>query len=171
MKRNIVLIGFMGTGKTSVGKQLAAKLKRPLVDIDHFIEQKEKAKIRDIFEARGEAHFRALEKEAVAVAARGQGQVITTGGGVVLDAENVRMLKETGILVALEASPETIYKRVKDSRHRPLLKGDDLMASIESLYHIRKPLYESAELRFQTDGRTASEVAAVIDEALKGRME
>ncbi|MBI3252949.1 MAG: shikimate kinase [Candidatus Omnitrophica bacterium] len=161
-KKNIVLIGFMGTGKTSVGKILARELDRPLVDVDQAIEEKEKRKIAEIFEKSGEAYFRAVEKEAVREAAVRESVVITTGGGAVLDPENLDALRRNGTLIALSAKPETIYERVKNSRHRPLLKGEDLLAQIQKLLEIRKPHYEKADLTLDTDGQTSAEVAARI---------
>src|SRR3989338_3633633 len=131
--KNIVLIGFMGTGKTSVGKILASKLGRPVADVDQRIEERQKRKIREIFESEGEARFRAFEKEAVAEIASGEGVVITTGGGVVLDPANIAALKKNGILVALSATPETIHRRVKNARHRPLLLKTDVFGEIKRL--------------------------------------
>ncbi|MBI2095474.1 MAG: shikimate kinase [Candidatus Omnitrophica bacterium] len=166
--KNIVLIGFMGTGKTSVGKILASRLGRRVIDIDRFIETSEKKKIREIFEKEGEARFRVLEKEAVGVVARQTGVVITTGGGVVLDPENVRALRRNGVLVELTATPETVFRRVKDSARRPLLGGGDLMARIRELYEPRRALYGQSDYHFSTDGRSPSEAADEIFEKLKG---
>ncbi len=164
--KNIVLIGFMGTGKSSVGKALAKKLGRVWVDVDQYIEGQEKKKIAEIFEKDGEPHFRKLEKEAVMqIASRGD-LVITTGGGVVLDAENTQALKRNGLIITLAATAETIYSRVKDSRHRPLLKGDK-MAEIQKLLEQRRPLYEKADLTFRTDGKNAGQVAGEIAAALE----
>src|SRR3989338_5361307 len=151
MDKNIVLLGFMGTGKTSVGKILASKLGRRVIDIDHVIEVSEKKKIREIFEKEGETRFRGLEKEAVRVVARETGVVITTGGGVVLDPENIPALRQNGVLVELTATVETVFRRVKDSKHRPLLGGGNLMAEIRKLYEPRKPLYGQSDYHFSTD--------------------
>ncbi len=166
--KNIVLIGFMGTGKTSVGKALAKKMGRTLVDVDQKIEEKEKRRIADIFEKGGEAAFRKIEKLAIREAASGSGQVITTGGGAVIDPDNIAALKANGILVALEAAPETIFQRVKDSRHRPLLHSNDVPGEIRRLLEARRPYYEKADLKFMTDGKTAAQVADEIAEKLDG---
>lgn len=168
--RNVVLVGFMGTGKSSVGKILADRLKRPLTDIDRMIEEKEKRKIREIFEKDGEAYFRLVEKELLRAAAQKLGQVITTGGGAVIDPENRRALKETGVLVALSATPETIYERVKNSRQRPLLQGGDLLSEIRRLLEGRRPFYAEADLFFDTDGKNAAQVAGLVLEALKEKL-
>ena len=168
--KNLVLIGFMGTGKTSVGKLLAARLGRPAVDIDAYIEDSQKKKISRIFEESGEAHFRTLEKKAVADVARSDGQVITTGGGVVLDPGNLQNLRSQGILIALTATPETIFRRVKNSRRRPLLSGGDMLSEIRRLHDARRPLYEAAEYTFDTDGCTPAQVADKILETLEGKL-
>jgi shikimate kinase len=167
MSRNIALVGFMGTGKSSVGKVLAKKTGRRLVDIDREIETAEKRKIADIFASDGEARFRALEKEAIARASSGESAVITTGGGAVTDPANLAALKTGGVVVALWATPETIYRRVKDSKNRPLLNVDDVPAEIRRLLESRRPFYEKADHHFHTDGRTASQVAGMILEKLK----
>ena len=166
-KRNIVLIGFMGTGKSSAGKILAKRLGRSCVDIDQRIEESQKRKISDIFEKEGEPYFRSVEKEMVRQVCEAGNLVITTGGGVVMDAENIEMLKKNGFLVGLLATPETISQRVKDSGRRPLLKGPDLMADIRRLLTVRQPFYAKADVTFHTDGKTASQVASDIAEALE----
>lgn len=167
--RNIVLVGFMGTGKTSVGKVLGQRLKRPVMDIDRMIEEREGRKIAEIFEKEGEVHFRALEKEAVREAAASQGAVLTTGGGAVVDPENLARLKETGILVCLAASAETIYSRVKNSKHRPLLKEGDVLGEIKRLLEARAPFYAQADYTLQTDGQSPVYVAKVILKKLQGK--
>ncbi len=170
-EKNLVLIGFMGTGKSSVGKALAKKTGRTLVDVDQRIEEREKRRIADIFEKDGEAVFRRMEKDAIREAVKGTGLIITTGGGAVLDAENLSALKANGFLVALEASPETIFQRVKDSRHRPLLHSNDVPGEIRRLLEARRPYYEKADLKFVTDGKSASQVAEEIATKLYGSEE
>ncbi len=167
--KNIILIGFMGTGKSSVGKILAQKLQRPFIDVDSWIEGSEKRKIRDIFEKDGEAHFRVLEKEAIRDLGAKSGSVITTGGGAVLDAENRKILKEAGLVIALSATPETICDRVKNSRHRPLLQGENVLLEIKTLLEFRKPFYQEADLFFETDGKSSAQVAEAIVQALEAR--
>ena len=164
--RNIILIGFMGTGKTSVGKSLSQQTGRRVVDVDHWIEQKTTQKIRDIFEKEGERHFRVLEKEAIAEISQMDSTVITTGGGAVLDPANMDALKKKGWVIALSASAETIYERVKDSRHRPLLK-ENVRTEILRLLEIRKPLYACADYVFKTDNLSPDQVAHLILETLE----
>lgn len=167
--KNIVLVGFMGTGKSSVGKILAKKLGRRFVDVDAWIEDSERTKIRDIFESRGEAAFRVLEKAAIAHFSAEEGLVLTTGGGAVLDPDNLAALRTNGVIVALMATPETVYQRVRHSRHRPLLNGEDMFSEIRRLMEIRRPHYEGADLRFDTDGCTAAQVAVMIAGALENK--
>ena len=171
LEKNLVLVGFMGTGKSTVGKALAKKLGRPFVDVDQCIEEKQKRRISEIFEKEGEPAFRRLEKETILEIAAGTELVITTGGGAVIDPENVAALKANGILVALEASPQTIYQRVKDTRHRPLLRSADLPGEIEKLLEARRPFYDKADFKFVTDGKSATQVADEILAALKGEEE
>jgi shikimate kinase len=171
MGRNLVLIGFMGTGKTSVGKALARRLGRPLVDIDAAIEQAQKRKIREIFAAEGEAHFRRLESAAIREAAARSDSVITTGGGAVLDPENFRALRANGWIVALSARPETIHARVKDSHQRPLLAGGaDMLGEIRRLLEARAPLYREADYFFDTDGKNPAQMAELILESVGARL-
>ena len=170
VKKNIVLVGFMGTGKTSVGKALAKKLGRPVIDIDRIIEEKEKRKISDIFEKDGEPRFREIEKEAIRAQAATEGAVITTGGGAVIDPENIKALRKNGTLVALLASPESIFERVRNAKHRPLLNGKDMLTEIKRLLAIREPYYRQSDLQFETDGRTSDEVADMILQALKEKV-
>ena len=170
MKKNIVLIGFMGTGKTSVGKILARRLKKTVRDVDEFIEAKEKRSIRDIFEKDGEVYFRRAEKEAVQALAREENVVITTGGGVVLDPENTKVLSENGWIVALHASPETIFRRVKHSRKRPLLQDGDMLSEIKKLLEARRPFYRRADFSLDTDGKNAAQVTDRILSALREKV-
>ena len=146
-EKNTVLIGFMGTGKSTVGKTLAKKMGRTLVDIDQRIEESQKRRIAEIFERDGEAAFRRLEKQAIRDA--------------------VSALKERGIVIALEAQPETIYKRVKDSRHRPLLHSEDVPGEIRRLLALRQPQYDKADLKFTTDDKSGIQVADEILAKLK----
>ena len=168
--KNISLIGFMGTGKTSVGKILGKRLNRPVMDVDFTIEEKEKRKIGEIFKNSGEAYFRSVEKEAIREICRQQSLVITTGGGAVIDPENLEALKASGWVIGLSATPETICQRVKDSRHRPLLDGEDKLGEVKRLLAARKPFYEKADFYFETDGRSSAQVAGLILEKLADQL-
>lgn len=168
--RNICLIGFMGTGKSSVGKALGRQTGRRVLDIDQWIESQKGRKVREIFEREGEAYFRELETLAVAEVARLSGAVITTGGGAALDPVNLEALKKNGWIITLSASPDTIYERTKDSRHRPLLKHgskEEVTAEIRRLIEARNPFYTQADYEFKTDGLAPDQVARLILETLE----
>ena len=160
----------MGTGKTSVGKILAKRLDRPAVDVDLYIELSEKKKISEIFSEFGEAYFRALEKKSIHEICERRGIIITTGGGAVIDHENFESLKSSGWVICLSAAPKTIYHRIKDSRHRPLLAGKNKLDEIERLLELRRPFYEKADFQLETDGRSSDQVAVLILEKLAGKL-
>ncbi|MEK9148903.1 MAG: shikimate kinase, partial [Candidatus Desantisbacteria bacterium] len=121
MVKNIVLIGFMGSGKTSVGKALFKKLNIPYVDSDEVIEAEEKRPISQIFEEDGESYFRDKEIEAIENLSERRGWIISTGGGVVLNPENIFNLKRNGLIFYLKTIPSVIYNRIKDDSTRPLV--------------------------------------------------
>ena len=166
MKKNIVLVGFMGAGKTSVSHRLAAILKRPRISTDELIERKEKRSIVDIFKSSGEEYFRRLEKEIVEELAHKENLIIDCGGGVALQQENIDRLKESGILFYLSASPEVITRRTKDQHHRPLLNVPHSQIKIQELLDQRKPYYEQAHFTIdtshQSDDQTARRILALL---------
>jgi len=158
-QKNIVLIGFMGTGKTAVGKRLAAKLKLNFLDTDTLVEDSTGTAIPEIFQKYGEKYFRDQESLAVEKAARTHNCVIATGGGVVLNPENIRKLQENGYVILLEARPDVIARRVRASSGRPLLNKDgDLTARITELLQERAPYYRDYELRIDTSDLTVEHV-------------
>lgn len=142
--KNIVLTGFMGVGKNVIGKKLAQELGLKFVNTDDIIEKKERITISEIFEKFGEKHFRKLEKKVVKKIAQGKDQVISTGGGVVLDQENISNLKKNGVIIYLWASPEVIRRRTERETHRPLLEGVNREKRIKELLDSRKPFYEKS---------------------------
>jgi len=156
---NIVLVGFMGTGKTTVGTALVRKLGLAFVDMDHLIEQRQGKPISRIFAEQGEPFFRALERQLVAELAGRTGLVIGTGGGIVLNAENVSYFSRTGLVVCLMATPEAILKRLENDTQRPLLAGGDKMQKITGLLDKRRPLYEAIPHRIDTSELTVEQVA------------
>lgn len=162
--RNIVLTGFMGTGKTTVGKTLAEWVTFDFADMDSLIEQEAGKTIPEIFAAEGEAGFREREREAARRLAQGSKQVIATGGGTVKDPENMEALRETGIIVCLTASVDTILQRTDAQGQRPLLDvaGEDRKAAVEKLLAERDSLYKEADYIIETDGKTPDEVAGEI---------
>lgn len=168
MKKNIVLIGFMGTGKTAVGRKLAIRLKRKFIDTDAEIEEVTGKTIARIFAQDGIIRFRSEEALLVNKLAGREGLVIATGGGLVLDPENVRLLKENGVLIALKAAPEVIYHRVKKKKNRPLLMKGELMATIQSLLKEREGAYDVAEFTVDTGicgmGETVEQIVKYLSE-------
>jgi len=161
------LIGFMGTGKSSVGRELSKRLGVDFVDIDQWIEEHHDKKIPEIFAEEGEARFRQLEKEAVLELTKKKGREIAPGGGAVVDPENLKVLKDYGVTVALRASAETIHERVRHAKHRPLLRGPDRLTAIRDLLEKRKPYYDQADIQVDTDGLTPAQAADRIENLLK----
>jgi shikimate kinase len=162
--KNIALIGFMAVGKSAVGRNLAKRLGRRFVDLDRMIEKSAGMKVREIFEQKGEAYFRQLEKQTLAQVLAKDGQVIATGGGVVLDDDNLALLRDQTLLVGLNAPTETILKRVGDGTTRPLLKGADRRERIEELANQRRERYAQAHLTIDTGDLTLSQVVDKIIE-------
>jgi shikimate kinase len=157
--RNIVLVGFMGTGKTAVGRRIAERLGRELLDMDATIETRAGKSISRIFAEDGEPHFRALEHALVRELAARRGLVISTGGGIVLDPANIAAFERTGLVVCLAASPEVILRRVAHETHRPLLQADDKHERITALLAQRAPLYAAVTHCIDTDPLSPNAVA------------
>ncbi|MCD6472991.1 shikimate kinase [Candidatus Aerophobetes bacterium] len=165
---NIVLTGFMGTGKSVVGKILAKKLKIGYIDIDEVIERKEKKKIFGIFETKGEEYFRQKESQIIKEISKWDDYVISTGGGAILKEENLSALKSNGFIVCLWAKPGTILKRTSKKNTRPLLKGEkNRKKRIEELLKMRQPYYEKADLKIETSNLSPEEIAEKILRVLK----
>ncbi|MGH7770194.1 MAG: shikimate kinase [Candidatus Binatia bacterium] len=160
--KNIALTGFMAAGKTVVGRQLALRLDWPFVDLDRAIEEAEGMKVREIFAHKGEAFFRALEKRKLREVLDGEGQVVATGGGAVVDEENLRLLKEKSLLICLSATPEKLVQRAGSGRGRPLLKGEDRKGKIDSLLSRREKIYAQAHLTIDTSALSIDDVVEKI---------
>lgn len=166
-KRNIILCGFMATGKSSVGKQLASLMHYDFVDMDTEIEKETGLSIPEIFSTRGEQEFRALESEMVKTLATQKSYVIATGGGTIVNPENLKALKRNGILVALTADPETILSRVGSGEDRPMLSGGDKADRIAVLMQERAHVYAQADITIDTAALSIEEVAQSILNSLK----
>jgi shikimate kinase len=162
--KNIVLVGFMGTGKTVVAKGLAKRLKMKFVDLDDLIEEREGKKISQIFAENGEPYFRQVEKEIAREVSQQKNRVIACGGGVVLDKENVENLKRNGIMICLSARPGVVLERTKGYLHRPLLNTEDPKAKIEELLKFRAPFYSLADYTIDTSELTIEEVVGRVIE-------
>jgi len=171
MKTSIALIGFMGTGKTVVGKALAWKLNREFVELDTLIEQKAGKPIPEIFQQDGEVAFRELEIEVAKEVSGNKNQVIACGGGVVLNKINIDRLKKDSVIVYLTASPQVILERVSDGGdgwERPLLKASNKAEKIQELLRFRKPFYEqAADIRVNTSKLDIGAVAEQIINKVK----
>jgi shikimate kinase len=169
----VIITGFMATGKSEVGRRLARRLERPFVDVDGLVEAAAGRSVKDIFASEGEAAFRALERDAVARACEVAGAVIATGGGTLLDPENRRRLAAAGPIVCLAASPEEILRRVGDGSSRPLLangtRPEDRLSRIRSLLLDRASAYAVATHQVDTSGLTPDEVVARVEALVKGR--
>lgn len=167
--QDIYLVGFMGTGKTAVGRYLAKTLGLELVDIDDLIVKKEGRSISDIFAQSGEPYFRKVEKETLKEVAGKTRQVVDCGGGIVIDTKNIKIMKQSGRLVCLSARPEIILERTKRHSHRPLLNVADPLAKIKELLGARKPYYEKADFTVDTSDLTIQQVAERILEWFKAK--
>jgi len=159
--KNIVLIGFMATGKSSVGRRLARMLRREFIDTDREIERLTGKSVAQIFAVEGEKRFRSEEKLLCAKLACRQGLVIATGGGTLLDPENVRQLGKNGVFIRLTASVDDIWERVRRKGNRPLLHGDG-RARIVELLEARAGLYDVAEFTVDTGIRSVEATAQEI---------
>ena len=143
-KRNIILCGFMGCGKSTVGALLAKKTGMSFIDLDAYIEKKEKMTISRIFADKGEEYFRELERQAVKELSEKNGMVIAAGGGTLTFQENVDVFRKTGRIILLDLPVEAISERLKDDTKRPLLNRPDKEEAMRELYNKRLPLYRSA---------------------------
>jgi shikimate kinase len=159
---NIALVGFMGTGKSSVGQLVAGQLHFTFLDTDHVIESRAGKNISDIFAQDGEPVFRALEKKIVDELVTRKKTVISTGGGLPANPDNFASLKTHSMIVCLWASPEKIWERVRSQTHRPLLNEPDPLAKIRRLLAEREPYYRQADVLLNTEMRALKDVAQQV---------
>lgn len=160
--KNIVLIGFMGVGKSLVSKILGETLKKEVYSTDDWIERKEGLLIKDIFAQKGEELFRQMEQDAVSYVAGLKGVIIDCGGGIPINPLNMQHLKETGVIFYLEAKPQTILNNIQGQAHRPLLNTENPKAKIEELMARRHKFYQQADYTIDSDNRTGHDIAADI---------
>ncbi|MHB1012559.1 MAG: shikimate kinase [Desulfobacteria bacterium] len=158
----VVLVGFMGSGKSSVGRELARRFNAPFVDVDERIESAAGCPIRDLFAREGETAFRDREKAALCDALSVKGCVIATGGGAFVDEENRVLLRSYAPVVYLETAVGTLLERLAGDLGRPLLRGADREEVVRELLSRRVPGYRTADVTVRTDGRTVEEVAGQV---------
>lgn len=162
--KNIILVGFMGTGKTTIATSLAHRLKMRYLSTDDLIEKKEKRTINEIFTKSGEDYFRDVESAVIRDISCMENVVIDAGGGAVLREENIVSFKSCGIVICLTADAETVMARTKKYKHRPLLNVDDPKRKIRDLIHKRAPFYAKADYLLDTGKLTARQVVERIAE-------
>jgi shikimate kinase len=169
---NIYLVGLMGAGKTTVGRQLAKRLNRRFFDSDHEIESRTGVRVPVIFEIEGESGFRKRESQMLAELSQEANLVVATGGGVVLADENRRRLRDTGFVVYLCAPPAVLYERTRFDRNRPLLQVEDPLAKLTELFQQRDPLYrEVAHIVVEGKDGGAAALVQQIEKELPARCE
>lgn len=163
-KQNLVLIGFMGSGKTSVGVKLSYKLRMPVEDTDRLIERREGCTVSDIFREKGEACFRQLETDLLRELAESKAaKIYSVGGGTPVREENRELLKRLGTVVYLRVRPETVYERLKGDTTRPLLQCENPLEKIRELMQARESAYESAaDMILDVDGMTLEQIQESI---------
>ncbi len=167
MFKNIILTGFMGVGKTSVGTRLAKDLGYIFVDTDTLIEADQKTTITEIFARSGEPYFRDVEAMIIREVMGRESQVVSTGGGAVIRDENRASFKRAGFVVCLTARPEVIFERIKHETHRPLLQTPDPRAKIKELLDSRAKFYAQADITIDTSEKSVDAVISEIKERIK----
>ena len=167
MRKNIVITGFMATGKSVVAKELAQKLGMKFIDMDNTIEKRQGMTISDIFTRYGEKYFREQENKLVKELSSKENMVIATGGGTFLFSDNIKILSQKGKIVCLYADSKSIYERLKIENNRPLLKGENVLDKINYLLEKRKKIYDNLHWKIDTSNLSVQEVVDQIIELLK----
>ena len=167
MFKNIILTGFMGVGKTSVGTGLAKDVGYQFVDTDLLIEADQKMSVTEIFATKGEPFFRQVESRVIGEVLQRESQVVSTGGGAVLRDANRGAFKKAGFVVCLTARPEVIFERVRHETHRPLLRTEDPLAKIGELLESRAPFYAQADAVIDTSEKSVEAVITEIKEKIR----
>lgn len=158
MKQNIIITGFMGSGKSVVAEELARKLGMKFIDMDQIIEERLGMSISNIFDSYGENYFRKEENKLLKELPPKENMVIATGGGALLSSDNARILAKMGEIICLYADPQTIYDRLKRKNDRPLLKGENILSKINLLLEERKKIYDKIKCKVDTTNFTVQEV-------------
>lgn len=168
IEKNIFMIGFMGSGKSSVSLQLTEMTDAPKAEMDQILVDREGMTIAEIFAEKGEPYFRAQETELLKEFGETGPQIVSCGGGVVMKDENVAEMKKSGVIVCLTATPDVIYERVKDSRERPILNGNMNVEYIAELMEARRPFYEKAtDIIIDTSHMRIDQVAEAVLKAVE----
>ena len=169
---NIFLVGLMGAGKTTLGRQMAKRLGREFLDTDHEIERRTGVKIHLIFDIEGEQGFRDRETQMLAETSQRTGMVVATGGGIVLREENRDRLKNGGLVVYLHAKPQVLHERTRHDHNRPLLQVPDPLKKLEELYSTRDPLYrEVADIVVTSHSASVAQMLRQLEAAVAERRE
>ncbi|MDP4550223.1 shikimate kinase [Alkalihalobacillus macyae] len=163
--RAIYLTGFMGSGKTTIAEKLSFELTVPTIDTDDHIEEVTGKAIPDIFASEGEEVFRKYESQSLE-SIPNKNIIISTGGGIILKEQNREFMKKHGIVIYLHCDPEEILKRLEGDSSRPLLKGDNRKAKVESIFSERLPLYREAHFEIDTTNRSVSEIVDEIQDII-----
>lgn len=166
MKKNIVLIGMMGSGKSTIAKLLEKRLRLKRYSTDEIIEAKTKKSITELVASKGWDYFRLKEERVVAQLSKKKGVIIDTGGGVILNPANLKALKNNGIVFFVKASPASIYKRIKNEKHRPLLQVPNPLGEIRRIYKERLPLYSRADVVIHASTASFDKAIAKIRKAV-----
>ena len=169
MKMNIIITGFMGTGKSAVAKELAQKLGMKCLDMDKIIEERQGMTISDIFARYGEQYFREQENNLVKEISSKENIVVATGGGTFISLDNIKIMSQKGNIVCLYADSESIYERLKIENNRPLLKGENVLEKINYLLEKRKKVYDNFHLKVDTSNLSIQGVVEQIIKLLKVR--
>ena len=164
---NLILTGFMGTGKSTVGRRVSDILKIPFYDVDETIQRQTGRSIVDLFRTKGETAFRALESATVQELAMQERAVISTGGGALMNPTNREFLQKRGVLVCLTARTGTLLERLKDDITRPLLAGENMKERIDRLMQERQDVYAMCPVQVATDSKTIEQVAEEVVEKIK----
>ncbi len=160
---NTILCGFMGCGKSTIGKHLAQKYNSKFIDLDDYIVEKQNMSISDIFKEFGEAKFREIETQAITEISEFDNYIVALGGGAILNPLNAEILKKSGKIFFLNISAEEVYKRLKDDTSRPLLQTDDKLGAINDLLQKRMPLYiNAADYIIDVDDKKIEEISDEI---------
>ena len=162
MKKNLVLTGMMGVGKSTIGKKLAKKLKIKFIDLDKIIEKRESNSIKDIFEIKGEDYFRKIEKKVALQELKRVNAVIALGGGAFLNKDIRKEVEESAVSFWLDLNMKSILKRLKNSKKRPLLNRENLPQTVNKIYLERKKFYNQSKYRIKCNSMTINEIILKI---------